>query len=156
MKLENYAEKIVNLTGNFTISGKTSIINFHYDIKEVLTRLLIAVEIATTDGIDPELFNRPFFRINMELEKILKGKNTNPIMQLLVLGICKAIVPPIKMPITKGMYHLPNFKFPEIHLFNIFQADQKFQAEVKLYIKVAKKPKMFFMSKGVLRGSIVI
>jgi hypothetical protein len=155
LKIDNYNEIFFNLTGNYTNLKRTSIIYFAGEIKEVVTKFLITVDVSTPDVTNPEVLGKSIFRSSMQLEKMLNGRGTNPIMKLIMMGICNTIMPPIKMPIIPGSYHLPDFTFPEVFSIGVIP-DTRFQAEVKFHAKVDKKPKMNYINKIVFRGVVVV
>lgn len=87
----------------------------------------------------------------MDLESLLNGKNSHPIVTLIMNLIVRIIEPPIKLPIQKGSYKLPKFTLPVLPFAR--KDPFKFLVDIKLHMKKSRQRRTILVSKVLIKGS---
>lgn len=108
MIIENN-EKIAVLSGKFYNHDQTTTMSYELILKEIFSKIIVNIDVGILKGKDTE---SPIYRGNVDLQQMMKGKNTLPVVKMIFGIILNLIEPRFTIPTKKITYRLNNCTIP--------------------------------------------
>lgn len=144
--------RLANMSGNFSTLRTDTIMNFRFDLSETIKKVVFSFQIFIPRSENDTEYGINRFNMHVDLEKMMKGKQTEIITKTIVTIILNIFKPSLTFPTKEKSYVVPNFIIPGV----VFRFDTKFLFKLAIFGKPMKSNKIILMSNVVVEGEISV
>jgi hypothetical protein len=151
MNVQNVG-RVLNVSGNYSNQGANAVLNFQLKVFEPVKKVLISIKITVPQNEDDTEYGKHAFNIQVDLEKLMNGKNTELITKTIVNIALQTFRPRLTLPTKEKLYLLQKFTVPGL----LFSWNAKFLIKIGFHAKPVKSNKLILMTNIEIEGEIKI